>query len=115
MATVTTKRDGTSRLFGMRCHVCGQRFDTRDEQHVCDLVQLAGSIKQVEWAQQIRTRILGSVDKQVRQAISKAPADDPQARIVTDALDSLRAISDAAWWIDHKDSAPMSTLKSQIG
>jgi hypothetical protein len=75
------------------------------------LPTLAGSPKQIAWAETIRAKALAASGNQIRSdadaCIAKAPADKhPLLRAVLDAMRAARAEleaqTSAKWWIDHR-------------
>lgn len=77
------------------------------------MTQLTGTEKQIEWAEQIRTKTLAAVrvaevETMITTYATKQPA---AAAAVRKALDIVTAEASAAWWIDNRDQ----TLKLLVG
>ena len=74
---------------------------------------LTGSEKQIQWAEDIRSKTLAparvaEVETMIATYAAKQPA---AAAAVRKALDIVTAEASAAWWIDNRDQ----TLKLLVG
>lgn len=65
-----------------------------------NLPTLTGTEKQVAWAETIRQRIIGELEKVV-YSVPQEKRDDQFIRVV-EALESIKAITAASWWIDNR-------------
>ncbi len=77
------------------------------------MTQLAGTEKQIQWAEDIRAKMLAperisEVEAIIRSAETRQPA---QAAAVRKALEIVTAETSAAWWIDQRGL----TLKLVVG
>ena len=73
--------------------------------------ELVGSPKQVAWAERIRRTALVGVADFVDRGLRRAPADDPNRDAFAAIPATLRAISAASWWIDHRDASAQTLVK----
>jgi hypothetical protein len=86
---------------------------------VAGLPKLEGSDKQVAWASELRAALLDAAKSEREQAerylariaSRDFPADTPEEKVQAaerecrenlEALETLRGITRAAWWIDHR-------------
>jgi hypothetical protein len=92
-----------ARAAEQKCPACAAAA-AAEASEAAGLPALAGSDKQVAWAQKIRAQFLAKVD-----GMAPAPAalaDQAQAVIA-----QLRARGDAKFWIDNRDKAAIDLLR----
>jgi len=73
-----------------------------------ELPELAGTEKQIAWAETIRQKILSRVD-----GIMNVKSTDEREALLP-GLDELQQIESARWWIDHRDIAPRDLEKLML-
>lgn len=97
----TAQRDGLAERDCRDCVKAARNADAIATAQALGLPEMVnGSAKQTGWAIAIR--------EQVRQAIEDLP-HDPERDVLADAL--LYGITDATWWIDHRDDGTLDILR----
>jgi len=64
---------------------------------------LEGSERQVAWAESIRQMVWDQLDRAEMMVIERAPAGDPAAAKITDAIEDIRNRAAASWWIENRN------------
>lgn len=109
IAGPTKDRDGRVRWLAERpcqeCQRAAEAAEAADRNQAAGLPALAGTAKQVTWAEQIRA------DFEVFAGKLGAYAKTDQERQTFAAWVAwVRGQTTAAWWIDHRDRGPQGLL-----
>lgn len=87
------------------------------------LPDLEGSEKQIAWAVDIRQRMLAEFEEYtaglIRSSESRGKITEEQAALARKntgrALEAIKAVSSAKWFIDHRDEAMMPLYRTACG
>lgn len=103
------------------CYKTEKHQAAREQAETMDLPPLAGSEKQVPWAETLRVATLGKIEEELATLEAEAdpdrvrtPAELDAERQVLHAIAVITAETSAKWWIDHRYDSVSQIIREVV-